>query len=78
MRYDDRFPRGLGEDIEDKRAPTHITGTKGSGLVHPAPERFALIRAEVERRLNDSLKRFIDVSFTNTGFVGFSSLIFGT
>jgi len=72
MRYDDRYPHGLAEDIEDKRGPTYITSAKGSGLVHPAPERFALIKAEVDRRLNDSLKRFIDVSFTNTGFVGFS------
>ena len=37
------------------------------GHVHPSPARFELIRKEVEKQLDSSLNRFIDVSFTNTG-----------
>lgn len=63
----DRFPI---DDVEDDgNVPTHHVRTKGGGLVHPAPERFALIKAEVERRLHESLDRFIDASFANTGSV---------
>ena len=68
----DRFPRGPMDDAEDeisKKGLAHDTGIRGSGLVHPPPETFALIKQEVELRLNESLKRFIDVSFTNTGSV---------
>ena len=68
----DRFPRDPLDDTEDeisKKGLAHDTGIRGSGLVHPPPESFALIKQEVELRLNESLKRFIDVSFTNTGSV---------
>ena len=37
------------------------------GPAHPSPQRFELIRKEVLERLNESVDRFIDVSFTNTG-----------
>lgn len=82
----DAFPKDLIEDAEDEKLygkkkntyydPHEGEGRKkkkgaGGGLVHPSPERFELIRIEVEKRLDESLKRFIDVSFTNTGCVFF-------
>lgn len=68
----DPFPDEIIENVEDeklfgKKRRAIEPGSKKNKLVHPAPERFDLIRADVEARLNESLKRFIDLSFSNTG-----------
>ena len=66
-------PQLLHPFIADEINPTGAggigatSGVTARGHVHPSPARFKLIKEEVEKQLEISLGRFIDVSFTNTG-----------
>ncbi|KAF8315593.1 hypothetical protein DL93DRAFT_2166561 [Clavulina sp. PMI_390] len=74
----DEFPPELIENLNDeilygKRRDTYAVPTDNAreresrGLAYPAPERFDLVRKEVQMNLEESLKHFIEVSFANTG-----------